>query len=36
MDQPSPRDSITITMNAAPAPSFGPIPCVVRLGSSNI
>jgi hypothetical protein len=27
MDQPSPRDSITITTNAAPAASRRPIPC---------
>jgi hypothetical protein len=36
MDQPSPRDSITITINAAPAPRRGPIPCADRWGSSNI
>ncbi len=36
MDQPSPRDSITITKNAAPAASCGPIPCAGRWGSSNI
>ena len=36
MDQPSPRDSITITINAAPAPRRGPIPCADRWGASNI
>ena len=30
MDQPSPMDSITITMNAAPARSCGPIPFADR------
>jgi hypothetical protein len=29
MDQPSPSDSITITINIAPAPSSGPILCVI-------
>jgi hypothetical protein len=36
MDQPSPRDSITTTRNAAPATSRGPIACADRWGSSNI
>jgi len=37
MDQPSPRDSITTAINAAPATSRGPIPCVAdRLRSSNL
>lgn len=35
IDQPSPTDSITITMNAAPARSRGPIPCADRRESSN-
>lgn len=36
MDQPSPRDSIAITINAAAVPNRGPIPCAHRWRSFNI
>jgi hypothetical protein len=36
MDQPRPRDSITIAINPAPAPNRGPLSWMKRWGFSTI